>query len=248
MSLLGRCESGSAYGSHSRSPSLCGLRELRGRRASVQSVANATDTHRVIPRRPGQYVRRRYLRLVVPLLFVMGVGIVLTFLGTQWWPLSVLGLGVVLVVYRISDKGHRLDPVPRLKGARGEEIVGHILAELRPLGFIDPHDIDTGHGNIDHIVIGPTGVVVIETKNWAGSFVPVRGHLWHNGRPCPEPLQQARRNAIEVRRRLEAAGVETWVEAVVVSTNATVARGELTFRQASVLQADRLSAWIRTRQ
>jgi hypothetical protein len=56
-----------------------------------------------------------------------------------------------------------------LKGARGEESVG------RELNFLSSdyavfHGVHLPHGkeNFDHIVIAPTGIYVIETKNWSG--------------------------------------------------------------------------------
>jgi hypothetical protein len=201
----------------------------------------------MIPRRPGEYVRRRHLRLAIPLIALIGVGVVLAFVGTQWRPLSIVGLAMVLGVGWVSGAGRKLDPTPWLKGALGEEEVGRILAELWAEGYFDLHDIDTGRGNIDHVVIGPTGVVAVETKHWNGNFVPIKGRLYFNGSPTEEPLRQAQRAAIMVAERLAAADVPTFVEAVVVSTRGSVAKGQLRFRRATVLQPDRLNDWIRAR-
>jgi hypothetical protein len=50
-------------------------------------------------------------------------------------------------------------------GARAEEQVGLMLNELRRERFHVLHDIAQTHeGNVDHLVSGPTGVFMIETK------------------------------------------------------------------------------------
>jgi hypothetical protein len=148
----------------------------------------------------------------------------------------------------MTSQGGKLEPSPWLKGARGEETVGLVLAELREDGYRDLHDIETGRGNIDHVVIGPTGVVAVETKNRGGTFASVKGRLQLNGRLRTDVLKQAQRAAMEIRRRLQKAGIKTFVEAVVVSTNAAVAGGELRFREATILEVDRLPEWIRSRR
>lgn len=58
--------------------------------------------------------------------------------------------------------------IPRLKqmklGIDGEKAVGQYLDGLKEQGYAVFHDIVTELGNIDHAVIGPTGVFAIETK------------------------------------------------------------------------------------
>lgn len=63
------------------------------------------------------------------------------------------------------------------KGADGERTVAVALAPLTARGWYVLHDrvMVTG-GNIDHIVIGPAGVVVIDAKAWKDASV-VDGHL-----------------------------------------------------------------------
>lgn len=54
------------------------------------------------------------------------------------------------------------------QGAEGEEVVGKILESLVEDGWHVIHDVCFGHGNIDHIVVGPGGIFTIETKSRAG--------------------------------------------------------------------------------
>jgi hypothetical protein len=53
------------------------------------------------------------------------------------------------------------------RGATGEEDVGRLLQGLGD-GWFALHDLDTGRGNIDHVVVGPGGVFTIETKSHRG--------------------------------------------------------------------------------
>ncbi|NVJ03098.1 NERD domain-containing protein [Myxococcus sp. AM009] len=62
------------------------------------------------------------------------------------------------------------------RGADGEELVGELLEQLRPHGWHVEHDVRVGQrgANLDHLVIGPPGVFVLNTK-------AVRGKVWVGG-------------------------------------------------------------------
>jgi hypothetical protein len=52
-----------------------------------------------------------------------------------------------------------------MRGARAERAVGETLNGLRSDGWVVMHDIEQGgEGNIDHLVSGPNGVYLVETK------------------------------------------------------------------------------------
>ena len=55
-------------------------------------------------------------------------------------------------------------------GAVGESIVGQLLAELDDRGVRAVHDrrVPGSLGNIDHIAVAPTGVYVVDAKNYSG--------------------------------------------------------------------------------
>ncbi len=75
-----------------------------------------------------------------------------------------------------------------------------------------------GLGDIDHIVLGPNGVFVLETKNWSGK-IRCNGDSWQRaGKPiAASPSRQAKTAALATKRLITAS--ELWVEAVVVFTN-----------------------------
>ncbi|WP_062316112.1 nuclease-related domain-containing protein [Demequina maris] len=64
------------------------------------------------------------------------------------------------------------------KGAEGEEIVGALLASLPADEWHVLHSIPLDSiGDVDHLVIGPPGLVVINTKNHAGLRVMVEADI-----------------------------------------------------------------------
>ena len=72
-------------------------------------------------------------------------------------------------------------------------------------------------GNIDHIVVGPTGIFVIETKNFKGK-ISYYGDNWEGvGRKSPS--RQARINAMRIRKILTFSSQKSrpfWVQGIVV--------------------------------
>lgn len=134
------------------------------------------------------------------------------------------------------------------KGARGEEQVGRILAPLRGLGYAVLHDLGMGRGNIDHVVVGPTGVFVVETKAWRGRVYLERGRrLMCSGFDQSAAVGQAIAEAVEVRKRLRAAGLACWVEAVIALPSTRLHRGPMRLGSVSVLNADDLRRHVISR-
>ena len=87
------------------------------------------------------------------------------------------------------------------KGARGEEQIALALAAL-PADYTVFHGVVLGRGslwrghNLDHIVVGPTGIALIETKNWRGRVVFAEGRLTVDGvDPTRPPIDQVRAEA-----------------------------------------------------
>ena len=62
------------------------------------------------------------------------------------------------------------------RGATGEEQVGGLLDGLGGEGWHAIHDASLGHGNVDHILIGPAGVFTVETKSNPGPVRVARVH------------------------------------------------------------------------
>jgi hypothetical protein len=111
-------------------------------------------------------------------------------------------------------------------GLQGERNVADHLSRSLSDDYYLINDLylQGGGGDIDHVVLGPTGVFVLETKNWSGT-VTCNGDAWQRGgKNIPSsPSQQVKRNAAKIHRIIDSEpalrGLGIWVEGVVVFTN-----------------------------
>lgn len=96
------------------------------------------------------------------------------------------------------------------KGAKGEENVASELAKLSN-DFVVFNDFSPGGSGffksqrtIDHIVVGPPGVFVIETKNWNAEISIDKGQILYDGKkPDNPPLAQARESTKQTKEWIE---------------------------------------------
>jgi hypothetical protein len=100
---------------------------------------------------------------------------------------------------------------------------GATLAQLPP-GFTVFSDLAFSNVNVDHVVVGPSGVWTLETQANPGLVQERAGRVWLNGRPMyRDPRRQARAGAAAVAELLEReTGARWWVEGLVMFPNATV--------------------------
>lgn len=138
-------------------------------------------------RRPGQYARSRGLELALKpaliscaaLLAMVAAWAVFGLRGLPLALVDIAALGVMLGGNRLySPQANRW-----LRGAEGERAVASVLAQLQDDGWQALHDISLGHGDVDHILVGPGGIFTIETKSHSGR-IPI-------GRIYPKMLKQA---------------------------------------------------------
>lgn len=89
---------------------------------------------------------------------------------------------------RLSQKSGNYE-----QGARGEEDVSWELDQLATDGWLVLHDrrLPTG-ANLDHLLVGPPGVIVIETKTWTGDLDVEAGHIAVNGRRKLKEMRQVK--------------------------------------------------------
>jgi hypothetical protein len=97
-----------------------------------------------------------------------------------------------------------------LKGARGEEAVARALDRL-PTGWhvfhgvaLDHTPLSSGGGaDIDHVVVAPQAIFVIETKNWSGEVTAMHNTLLCDGQPPDrDPIEQVKNAADGLREQL----------------------------------------------
>jgi hypothetical protein len=87
---------------------------------------------------------------------------------------------------RVARLKRRLDAAERSTqawdaGAVGERVVAEKLSELVPHGWYVLHDVHwpgRPKANLDHVLVGPGGVVVVDSKNWTGEVRVASGVLW----------------------------------------------------------------------
>lgn len=93
------------------------------------------------------------------------------------------------------------------KGAEGEEAVGRALDRLTHHGYLVRHDlaIPGSAANVDHVVAGPCGLVVIDTKNLTGPITVSRGKLWQARWPIDGRVRRSAWEADQVSRMLRSA-------------------------------------------
>ncbi len=94
---------------------------------------------------------------------------------------------VGLVVAALVGWRLRFRPSEQVKawqrGAHGERHTARLLDRLTRDGYVIFHDlaVPDSPANVDHVVIGPSGVFVIDSKQWTGSVHQgADGLVWHN--------------------------------------------------------------------
>jgi len=190
-------------------------------------------------RTAGQYARATVHRLRMRTLVALGAGAVATAAlgrGFGLHDIRFLGSEVALLVSMFVIARYVLPLVERRdRGATGEEHVGALLEPLTSRGWEVIHDASFGHGNVDHILIGPPGVFTVETKSHPG---PIRV-----GRVHGATLSQARAQSVALE---EATGLRA--EPMIVYSRAWVDRPGARRRGVRVLPARVLVAYLEKRQ
>jgi hypothetical protein len=105
------------------------------------------------------------------------------------------------------------------QGAQGEADTAAALAELTKHGWVVLHDrLAPAGGNIDHLLIGPGGVVVVDSKSWSGEVVITEGELRVGGRNRSSQVAAVASLAEAVARAVRDNGHEAPVHSVVALT------------------------------
>ena len=112
-------------------------------------------------------------------------------------------------------------------GWQGEKQVAKLLSNTLSDDYYLLNDLylRDGGGDIDHIVLGPNGVFVLETKNWSGS-ISCNGDEWQRAGKrnfSGSPSRQVKRNAAKIKQLIDSSPnlsqLGIWVEGIVVFTN-----------------------------
>lgn len=175
-------------------------------------------------RMPGQSLRESidYLIDEGAMSWVVGTFCAIMFAFGAWFvfyfktfaiPLTATLITVVMIWISVVKILRTRRKVKALRlGQIGEEAVGQFLEEkLRPAGYQVLHDIQADHFNVDHVVIGPSGIYTVETKThskpakgsclvtYDGEIIKVNGF-----QPDRDPVAQALSEARWLRDLIEA--------------------------------------------
>jgi hypothetical protein len=126
------------------------------------------------------------------------------------------------------------------RGSVGERRTARLLARLAHDGYVSFHDLAVpgSRANIDHLVLGPTGVFVVDSKQYTGSVhQSLDGRAWHNHYPLARQLEVVRWEADSIAELL---GVR--VDPLLCVHGADVAYGGLIAQGVAVVPASQLRA------
>jgi nuclease-like protein len=129
-------------------------------------------------------------RVAVLLGIGAGGGVLGSLLGPR------LGLIVAALVAMAAGWGLRFRPSPDAiawrRGAAGEQRTARLLDPLERQGWVVLHDLAVPgcRANIDHLVIGPGGVFVVDSKYYRGRLqLDPSGRLWYGRYPLTPTLR-----------------------------------------------------------
>jgi Nuclease-related domain len=179
---------------------------------------------------------------------ILGVGAAGAVLGSLVVPRLSLVLGALAAM--AAGWMLRFRPSPEAvawrRGAVGERRTARVLAALERQGWAVLHDlaVPRSQANLDHLVIGPGGVFVIDSKQYRGRLQldPSR-QLWHGRYPLAPALRAVSFEADQAALVLTDADVV--VRPIMAIHGAQVPWGKLVIAGVPVVAARRLPSMLR---
>jgi hypothetical protein len=200
------------------------------------------------------------LNLAKAVLCVLIFGIVL--FGIMYWSvfnlqidtISLLGLVFLIVpaiaAYYYLRKYHLYNG-----GRQGEKRVNRLLGSSLSDDYYLINDLylQGSRGDIDHILLAPNGIFVLETKNWRGK-ITCNGDKWHRagkGDISSSPSRQVKWNVSRIKRIIDNTPtlrtLRIWVEGIVVLTNKHTTLN-VNSSTVPILRLDQLLKYIRNHE
>ena len=101
------------------------------------------------------------------------------------------------------------------RGAEGEVVLAEAMGPLSADGYyhLDDRRLPGSEANLDHVLIGPAGVFVIDAKNWSGQLRVDGKSLRQDERRRDDHLERVRVQAVDVSTLIEESlgrRVEVW--------------------------------------
>jgi hypothetical protein len=178
---------------------------------------------------------------------ILGIGAAAGLLGSLLAPR--LGLAVGGLTAIAAGWGLRFRPSPDAiawrRGAAGERRTARLLGALQGQGWVVLHDLAVpgSPANLDHLVIGPGGVFVIDSKQYRGRLqLDPSGRLWHGRYPLAPTLRAVSFEADQAAQVLPDPGVA--VVPIVAVHGAQVPWGKVVVGGVPVVTARRLPSLL----
>src|SRR5260221_6648564 len=167
-----------------------------------------------------EQLMNRFLFLVIPIFFAVMVSYSnLTFTIC----IALLFVSVLFTIFA----GSKLQKTVKERrdyylASQGERAVGQEISQALSFGYKVYHDLQFDGFNIDHVIIGPSGVYAVETKTRRKSHAENSHKVAYDGQKLIFPkwedshgIEQAQRNAKHLSNWLgKAVGQAVWVEPV----------------------------------
>ncbi|MEU3574760.1 nuclease-related domain-containing protein [Kitasatospora sp. NPDC036755] len=182
-------------------------------------------------------------RWALPAAAVGGLVVAVLVGATGWLALVLVLAFVAAAARRVYRPGSAENSWT--KGAAGERRTAEMLIPLQRDGWTALHDrtVPGSRANLDHLLIGPAGAVMVDTKNWQSTKSRLRvdgGQLFYGRYDQTKTLQTA---AWEARQAARALGVP--VRAVVAVHGAAVPGGVVMLEDVTVVPAKRVRSILR---
>jgi hypothetical protein len=202
-------------------------------------------------------MRRRIALVVATLILVIVVPfhLLAIFIGGAWDWAAGVSVGAVVTLFMAARESPP-EHIERLRtGAEGEKQTGKALKRLSS-PWTSFHDLDRGPGlgNIDHVVVGPGGVFLLDSKFFVGETAVENDvvrviryedpELAYVAERLPQRMRAASRQVHDDLRRKTRASV--WVQPVVVLWGG-FSPGVLEEHGVVYLHGSRLAAWLQER-
>jgi hypothetical protein len=159
--------------------------------------------------------------------------------------LIVGGLAVLMAGWGLRFRPSR-DATAWRRGAAGERHTARLLGPLERQGWAVLHDLAVpgSRANLDHLVIGPGGVFVIDSKQYRGRLqLDGSGRLWHGRYPLAPTLRAVEFEADQAAQVLPDPGVA--VVPIVAVHGAQVRWGKVVMDGVPVVAARCLPSLLR---
>jgi Nuclease-related domain len=195
-------------------------------------------------------MRRKVLPFLAPL-FAAGVALALVAPDPLEW-FAGFWAGASAAVYMLLRESPPQFVEKWRRGAEGERATARVLGPLRRDGWNLFHDLDTGRGNRDHVIVSTAGVYLLDSKNLSGTVTVDGDAIRVHYRDYPRDDYSLnnvgswmRGEAAELKNEIQTVtGERVWVQAIVViwgKFDEQAPHGD----RVIFIRGDALAAWLR---